>query len=79
MLIWSLKVGVDKIVWGLKFQDPKHALLGSEIKGKEDYLVSQNMFYLKNIYLQFNKVLDAHKNPAQGYLIFLFPQIFCSV
>ena len=31
MFILGLKFGVGKIVWGLKFQGPKHAHLESEI------------------------------------------------
>ena len=53
--------GVGKIIWRLKFQGSNHAHLGSEIKGKRHPLVSQNMFYLNNIYLQFTEALDAHR------------------
>ena len=88
MLIWYLKLGERKNIWGLKCRGPKHTHLRSDILGKRDYLVSQNAFYLNNIYLQFTKALycltkisiRAKRSISRVFSLFIVPSpFFCTL
>ena len=40
VLIWDMQFGLGEIIWGLKFRDPKCAICGLKIWGRQDYLES---------------------------------------